>query len=409
MIYDINGNPLTINLQSGVTFADDRRNNGVLNADCVTKQLCAMPWKTTNSGMPNANSGTISSGTTTVGMPYSSASVEDGYIGISISLYTFMSAVKNSRSVLYTERSKGYTGYAYYGTVCTSLVCAAWGLPCLVSTVAFQKCDFIKEVQFSEMELGDMILSSGHAMMISGITRNSDGSIATVQTSESKYTHCVENAYQSYSDFVSSHSGYRAYRFDKIDDTKSYTPFPTFPLNDEVSTEIIYPDIMTKFGDKVTRKKGTDIEIDVLDSTGYDSIKVYKDGALIDTKNTIADFTISSPDVGSYEVRMTGTGKSSSTFFDIVDCTISVNGNTMTFTTTYAATAVGGFPTYTVDANGNATSWNNPKRVHLVTNEENVNRTVDIAEMRNDSDCNGGVRVYVKGIYGSVSFEHKYS
>jgi len=407
MIYDISGTPLTA---EGLT-AEDWKINGVLNADCVTKQLCKMPWRTTNSGMPNAKTGTISSGTTTVGMPYSSASVEDGYIGISISLYTFMSAVNNPRSVLYTERSKGYTGYAYYGTVCTSLVCAAWGLPCLVTTVAFPKCDFIKEVQFSEMELGDMILSLGaaHAMMISGITRNSDGTIATVQTSESKYTHCVANSYQTYSDFVSSHGGYKAYRYDKIDFAKSYTPFPTFPLNDEVATEIVYPDIMTKFGDKVTRKKGTDIVINVLDSTGYDSIKVYKDGALIDTKTTIADFTISAPDVGSYEVRMTGTGKSSSTFFDIVDCTISVTGNTLTFTTTYNALAVGGFPTYTVDANGNATSWNNPKRVHLVTNEENVNRTVDITEMRNDSDCNGGVRVYVKGIYGSVSFEHKYS
>lgn len=408
MIYDVNGNSLVVDAKQ--VENTHRKCSGVLSAINTAAQLCNIKWKTTNSGMPNASdSSTIAKNVTTTGMPYSSASVEDGYIGTGLSLYSFMSAVYNPNSVLYTEKSKGYTGYAYYGTVCTSLVCAAWGLPCLITTVAFPKCDFIEEKQFSEMELGDMILSGGHAMLITGLKRDSSGAITHVQTSESRYTHCYQNAYQEYSAFVSSHSAFKVYRYKNIGLVDSYTAVPFLQLMDEAVSEVSFPDIMTKFGDKITRKKGTDIEINVLDSTGYDSIKVYKDGVLIDTKTTIADFTISAPDVGSYEVRMTGTGKSSRTFFDIVDCTIEITGNILSYTTTYNATAVGGYPVYTTDSNGKATSWNNPKRVHLVTEEENVSRQIDISEMKNDADCNGGIRLYVQGIYGSVSFEHSYS
>ena len=390
MIYDVNGNVVAAG-QPTTESTKKWKDNGVYNALCVAKQFCTIPWTTENSGMPNGRSGSLAKGQTVVGLPYSSASVEDGYIGIGVSLYTFMTALHNPRSVLYTEESKGYTGFAYYGTVCTSLVCAAWGLPCLITTVAFPKTDIIVSKAKSEIQLGDMLLSGTHAKLITGIMRDASGNI-------------------THSAFLSSHTAYTVYRYKKIDDADSYVPSPFFSLADEETQSFIYPDIMTAFGDRVTRKKGTNIPINVLSSDGYSSISVYKNGVLTETKSTLSDFTISAPDVGVYEVRMTGNGgKTSSTFFDIVDATLSVSENTLTFTTTYAATAVGGFPAYTVNSSGKATSWNNPKRVHFLTDDENIARSVDITAMRNDSDCNGGVRLYVKGVYGSVSFELTYA
>ena len=405
MIYDINGNVLSLGQGKYKQWKD----NGTLDAVSVAKQLCNIEWTTKNSGMPNANNGTLANGTTVKGMPYSSASVEDGYIGIGVSIYTFMSAVNNPRSVLYTQRSKGYTGYAYYGTVCTSLVCACWGIPCLITTVAFPKTNMLEQVAKSDIELGDMLLSSTHAKLVTGIKRDLTGAITHVQLSESKYNDCIENAYQTYSDFLSSNTAFTAYRYKGINSVDSYKPSPYLNLFDEQPESVSYPDIMTAFGDKVTRKKGTDILINVLSTSGYDTIEVFKDGNLIDTKATLEDFTITAPDVGWYEVRMTGIGKASSTYFDIVDATMAVNGNTLTYTTTYGASAVGGYPSYTTDSSGNATSWNNPKRVHLLTDEEKVAESVDITEMRNDSNCNGGIRLYVKGVYGSVSFELPYA
>ncbi len=408
--YDIDGN--TVDLSSGVSDVLEKKwkDNGVLDALCVTNQQCDIEWTTTANGMPRASDTVnIPLGTKTKGLPYSSASVEDGYIGISISLYTFMSAVRNPRSVLYTKKSQGYTGYAYYGTVCTSLVCAAWGLPCLITTAAFPKWSEVEQVAFADLEIGDMIMNSGHAKIISGVVRDSSGAITSIRTSESKYNNCVTNAYQSLADFTSTNSNYRGYRYKHIDTVDSYTPSPFMRFFDEPSTSVEYPDIMTNFGDKVTRKYGTDIEINVLTSTGYSSIEVYKDGTKINTKTTVDDFTITSPAVGAYEVRAVGTGKTSSTYFDIVDCQISIDGNTATFFTTYMATAIGGYPVYTVDSNGKATTWNNPKRNRLLTEEENVAKSIDITEFRNDNDCNGGIKLYVKGIYGSVSFEKAYA
>lgn len=404
MFYDVDGKSIFD------AVAAKRYGNGVADALCVTGQICETEWTTTNSGMPKAsNSQTIPYGTTTKGMPYSSASVEDGYIGISISLYTFMSAVANPSSVLYSVKSKGYTGYAYYGTVCTSLVCAAWGLPCLITTAAFPKWDDIEEVDFADLELGDMLLGNGHAMIISGLRRDSSGAIETIRTSESKYNDCITNEYQTYADFVSSHGIYTGYRYKHIDKVNSYNPSPFIRFYDEPETEAKFPDIMTCFGDKVTRKRGTDIVINVLDNTDYDEIDIYRDGELIDTKQTVEDFTITAPVVGAYEVRMVGERKSSSTYFDIVDCHISVSGNTVKFSTTYMATAIGGVPVYTTDSDGRATTWNNPKRVRLLTEEENAAKEIDITEFLNDTDCDGGIRLYVRGVYGNVSFEYLYA
>ena len=158
MIYDFEGQKVA---SQGDLFLKD---NGVLRARMIAEQMTKLAWTTTADGMPiTDNGGTYNAGGGATGMPYSSASMEDGYIGISVSIYSFLSALHNPRSMLYTTPSKGYTGGAFYGTVCTGLVCAAWGLPCLVTTAAFPKADFIREVSWDDIRIGDMLLIGGHA------------------------------------------------------------------------------------------------------------------------------------------------------------------------------------------------------------------------------------------------------
>lgn len=408
MYYDFNGNPVN---PVSETKQSKFKNNGVLNSLMLAKQYANLKWKTTASGMPNGNNGTLANNAEVTGLPYSSASVEDGYIGLNVSLYAFLTALHDPNSCLYSEVSKGYTGYAYYGTVCTSFVCAAWGIPVLITTAAMRKVvnDLIVQIDKADIELGDMLLSSTHAKLVTGIKRDSTGTITHVQLAESKYNQCIENTTQTYSDFVSNNTAFTAYRYKKIMDAETYIPSPLYDLPDEGAETMVYSDIVTYYGDRVTRKKGTDIPIHVLNATGYTSIKTYKDGVLYDTASSVSNFTLTDLEPGVYEVRMEGTGKTASTFFDIVDAHASISSNTLTFDTTYEAVAVGGYPTYTINSSGQATSWNNPKRVHLVTDAENTARSVDISEMTGDSDCNGGIRLYVKGAYGTVSFEFPYS
>lgn len=75
------------------------------------------------------------------GIPYSSATQDQKYVGLNVSLYTFLSAVNNPYSLLYTETIKNGTGSrsawnrhytadnasAYYGLVCCAFTAATTG------------------------------------------------------------------------------------------------------------------------------------------------------------------------------------------------------------------------------------------------------------------------------------------
>lgn len=75
------------------------------------------------------------------GIPYSSATQDQKYVGLNVSLYTFLSAVNNPYSLLYTETIKSGTGSrsawnrhytadnasAYYGLVCCAFTAATTG------------------------------------------------------------------------------------------------------------------------------------------------------------------------------------------------------------------------------------------------------------------------------------------
>lgn len=386
----------TLNMYNGLT-------QGQVNCVNVTRQLTDTPYKTTNTGMPQHPTANVWA----CGMPYSSACFEDGYIGNSISIYTFMCAVKNPNSVLYNETSKSYTGSDYYGTVCTSLLMAAWGIPVLIIVRAVKKLEKVVNVPTASVRVGDAILTSTHAQVVTRVDRDAFGRVVSVEISESVTGGCTRRT-QTFSSFKRDAKDI-LYRYSDIDGADNYVANEFLNLMDEeYVANPTYPDIMTYYGDKVTRKYGTDIPIHVLKSSGYSSIEVYKDGTQIDTRS-VANFTISSPAVGSYEVRMIGTDTTSSTFFDIVSCSVSKNENIVTVTTQNECVAIGGYATYTTDSQGNATSLCNPTRVHLTDASEKSSGNVDIQEILDDSSCSGGIRVYVSGTYGNVSWEYPWS
>jgi hypothetical protein len=99
--------------------------------------------------------------------------------------------------------------------------------------------------------------------------------------------------------------------YDRINFVKGYA--------DEIPEALTYPDIMSEYGDKAAIEAGTDVVINVIDSTGYNSIEVYKDDVLIDTKTTLEDFTISNIAYGTYKFKLVGTSKTSESYLIAVD------------------------------------------------------------------------------------------
>ena len=128
------------------------------------------------------------------GIPYSSVKELDKFVGQEVSFYTFLTAVNNPKSVLYTENVgiqpyHGTNCAAYYGSVCSMAINYALGLNRPYETKMYGTLPFIKRVEQQDLEHaapGDLIhFLYGHAILITDITKNSDGVVNTLQYLES--------------------------------------------------------------------------------------------------------------------------------------------------------------------------------------------------------------------------------
>lgn len=143
------------------------------------QRISQISWTPLRS-IPN-NSGYFPAGVTIKGIPYSSVKEIDKFVGLDVSFVTFMTALHNPRSVLYTENIskppyKGSNCATYYGTVCSSTVDYALGLRVPYSTSMIETIPlFKKSIQQAPefIQLGDLLLSKGHVVMVYDIIRYS--------------------------------------------------------------------------------------------------------------------------------------------------------------------------------------------------------------------------------------------
>ena len=92
--------------------------------------LSRVKWTPAAGTMPNRRGGYFKEGTEYIGVPYSSVKAVGRCIGFDIYLKTFLAAVENPQSVLYTENLSGKVSNAaaYYGTVCSTFT--SYALQC---------------------------------------------------------------------------------------------------------------------------------------------------------------------------------------------------------------------------------------------------------------------------------------
>lgn len=338
------------------------------------------------------------------GLPYSSAGAEDKFIGINTSLYTFLCVAKNPRSMLYTTASKSYTGYAYYGTVCTSLVCAAWGLPILITTACFEKGNLITKLgtvnSITDYKVGDMLLYGGHACMIVDVSDD----LSRIVLSESKYWSTTIDTYDSLAAFRSAWGRYQVCRYADIEGVKYIMGDSFINPASHAHSEINFPDIMTNFGDKCILLPTDSINLDVLDSTGYTSITVYKDNEVLSTHEIANTITLGTLATGDYKAVMSGNGVESACYWTIADVSASLNDSTLTFTSTNCTPVwVTGHPAQVTDADGHYTQWNNMKQESQITEAEAEAGTKNIATLLADPDVTGLIKVHFAHKYGVVT------
>ncbi len=148
------------------------------------------------------NIGLFKHGVKVVGLPYSSVKELQKFIGLDVSIYTFLTAVGNPHSLFYTEDvAKGnpcylggsYSGknsHTFYGTVCSSFTAFCYGENNNYTSFNYRNGDvpnyYLKPDQSVEgVSAGDLYWCPGHVALITEVERDSLGRVSRVELFES--------------------------------------------------------------------------------------------------------------------------------------------------------------------------------------------------------------------------------
>lgn len=150
-------------------------------------------------------------------IPYSSARMHDGLVGVDISIDTFVSAVQNPASIVYTRNIHDFdddaflctirNGYFAYGTVCSAFVDYALDLPIHRCThewgSAPEFCEILAPTA-DKLALCDTLVTTrpdghtgGHVRMVTGIARNEQQRVCMVEISEGRTVYPASGWYSA--------------------------------------------------------------------------------------------------------------------------------------------------------------------------------------------------------------------
>lgn len=304
-----------------------------LNAQKKTEQLVNIRW-TPKWNVPSRSGSNYTANTeVTTGIPYSSNN-DDGSktVGEEISLHTFMTAVDNPYSLLYTEcvnnetripststpnapRQASYwgkiyalsnNGFAYYGTVCCGLTSSVENSPLKWNNGVIR--DYTRSngiyipvcapgvVDFNLIKIGDVCDNKAHSFLIYGLHRDSNGEIDQVKFAESTVAHgkggcrIVTKTKQEFAEHVNrAGDPFTIFRYVKLWANTDYEASEYVPLTarGETETTVTYNNAICTFaGDKCTFRVGDLIVVNYnlygTQEHDWAKIQVYKDDVLLD-------------------------------------------------------------------------------------------------------------------------------
>lgn len=162
--------------------------------------LSHVKWTPVADTLPNRKGGFFEKGREYTGVPYSSVRSEGRYIGFDIGLRTFLAAVENPLSVLYTENFAGKisNAAAYYGSVCSAftsyaLDCGIWEVSRRYGPEVSEGILLVEPQSAQGAQVGDVIYtphatatSGSHIEMVTAVARDNSGRVTSVRVEESR-------------------------------------------------------------------------------------------------------------------------------------------------------------------------------------------------------------------------------
>lgn len=275
-----------------------------------------------------------------VGMPYSSTRQIDKYVGYNVSMRTFLTAVHNRYSLLYTENISSQNNISAYGNNYLADQCATYmGVQCatFVNYICgmkvvwlshqykyAEKMGYIENLgrpNHNKIRLFDIIHLHGHDMIISDIKYKNNSIVSiTVSQATSPGATITDTYYTPQTFDANFYNGtYTLYRI-----SQAYNPSLSVEKVDDISYN---DDICTFLGDYACFREGDRIVINYT-AGNYTEMELYKENTLVNTLNIDAsqhsiDVTSLNLSYGLYKARLTdGTNNSDFTYFEIVDCNV---------------------------------------------------------------------------------------
>ncbi len=287
------------------------RSEGVKNVLRRATQMATIQW-TPIHNVP-WNRGEFLSGSTMVGIPYSSTKQINKYVGLDVSFHSFMTAVHNPRSVLYTENLGKAPYYGtncatYYGTVCSTCIDYALGLGIPHPSDDFPNLPDFEEISLKDighLEPGDILYRPGHVFMIYRVAKNVGGTPITITYFEAGSKICCLEmiSYASFKRKVISED-LRGFRYRKIDDVAKYEPSAYVPVGNELPVDVHYNEALCpNRGDRAVYRIDEPVIINSFDSTYTNLVVVGEDYSFTITREE--DMELRSLPAGTYVAYMT--------------------------------------------------------------------------------------------------------
>ena len=241
------------------------------------------------------------------GLPYSSARYEEKYIGTNVLLETFMTALQNPKSVLYTRdwTGKGPRMSSWYGIVCSGYASYCLDLPEFRNTSRWRDYGDMEVIELKsaqQMKLGDTMLSKSHVVVITDIVRDETGRVLRLTVSESTLPLVAVNEFSA-EEFERYWipNGYMICRYKNIDQV-TYTPSPFVKVegDPELPPYEYNKAFMSDYGEKADYKLGEPVEFNVFEDGWEELVITGGDG------REAARMEIGGPDVYSFKPARKG-------------------------------------------------------------------------------------------------------
>lgn len=290
---------LVVGLYPGsLLLASDPVPNPQQQAAEYARLLSQIQWTPVADTLPNRKGGYFPKGKTVTGVPYSSVQSVGRYIGFDISLRTFLAAVENPRSVLYTETLAGKVPNAapFYGSVCSAFT--SYALQCSLPEVSRrhgpESRGGVREVAVrvaDDVRVGDIIFTpprpGSHVEMVTEVKRNEAGSVTRIRVEESRPPTTTTKDYTP-KQFQTHLAGRdrQLLRIANLDDWRGgnraeRSRFPDYVTDARVPS--INRSLLLDLGDWVPYQLGQPVKFHIMDrdALGLESLVIQRDGITI--------------------------------------------------------------------------------------------------------------------------------